>query len=101
MSSQSKFQALECNQVKKSLKLAVECPLCHKKIRIGVEHGVIDNVENFPYPHAVLHGNPLHALIVFIDRDMNVRAKEVAESIEIKRDSDTFAQLMKKWTNPF
>jgi len=32
---------------------------------------------------------------------LKVRGIEVIKSIEITRDGDTFAELMKKWTNPY
>ncbi|UCC19891.1 MAG: hypothetical protein JSV62_01030 [Promethearchaeota archaeon] len=53
------------------------------------------------FPHIHLHGNPLHALICYMNSELKIRNMGVIKSIEISRDSETFAQLMKKWTNPY
>ena len=89
------------SEFKKTYDLSQECPVCNKKIRFGVELGFLESVKRFPYPHIILHGNPIHALVVYIDADFRVRSIETVRSIEIQRDSDTFSQIVKKWSNPF
>jgi hypothetical protein len=53
------------------------------------------------FPHIHLHGDPLHGLICHINADLKMKNFGVIKSIEISRDSNTFSQLMKKWTNPY
>ena len=103
MESTSRSQSISINpsEIKKHYELSQKCPICQKKISFGVELGFLDNVKRYPYPHMILHGNPLHALIVYIDADFRIRGIETACSIEIQRNSETFSQIMKKWSNPF
>lgn len=87
--------------LKHKVKMAHECPICKQKIKFGIEDHLMKAVTQFPFTHIVLHGDPVHALIVFIDANMHVRGTESARSLEISRDGNTFSQLMKKWSNPF
>ncbi len=76
--------------------------MCRKKISIGVELNITRKVNTDIYfPHIHLHGDPLHALICYINSELKMRNFGVIKSIEISRDSQTFRQIMKKWTNPF
>lgn len=80
------------------------CPYCKKKVMIGIEFITLQELTDnnaFPYAHIYLHGNPLHALLCYIDAHGSVRSMAVIKSIEISRDSDTFSQFIKKWANPF
>ena len=78
------------------------CPMCGEKISIGVELNITrkGNTDIY-FPHIHLHGDPLHALICYINSNLKMRNIGVIKSIEISRDSQTFSQLMKKWTNPY
>ncbi|MFX1500796.1 MAG: hypothetical protein ACFFDH_07515 [Promethearchaeota archaeon] len=69
---------------------------------IGIELDIKDTSKDSIYfPHIHLHGNPLHALICYFNSKLRLRNVGVIKSIEISRDSETFGQLMKKWTNPY
>lgn len=89
------------NTVKKKLKYNIECPVCGKRQKVGVEMGFLRDVNQYPFTHIYLHGDPLHAMIIYIDRQNNVRSVESGSSIEIKCSGETFTQIMKKWSNPF
>ena len=99
--SQSRSISINTSELKKHYNLSQKCPICNKQIQFGVEQGFLDKVERYPYPHMILHGNPLHALIVYIDADYKIRGIETAQSIEIQRNSETFSQIVKKWSNPY
>jgi len=83
--------------VKHTSKKSITCPLCNEKISIGVEDLILKS-KNI---HIHLHGNPLHALLCYINSELEIRNVGVIRSIEISRDSETFTQIMKKWTNPY
>jgi hypothetical protein len=88
--------------VKHTSKKSIVCPLCKKTIQIGIENSIIKgNRDDVHLPHLHLHGNPLHALICYLNSRLDIRNIGVIKSIEISRDSETFTQLMKKWTNPY
>ena len=88
--------------VKHTSKNYITCPLCHKKFTIGVEDFILKNKnKNMHLPHIHLHGNPLHALLCYTNSELEILNIGVIKSIEISRDSETFTQIMKKWTNPY
>ncbi|MFX1502766.1 MAG: hypothetical protein ACFFDH_17525 [Promethearchaeota archaeon] len=80
----------------------VVCPLCKHTLVIGVEFDITEspNIDIY-FPHIHLHGDPLHALICYLNSELKLRNMGVIKSIEISRDSETFRQIMKKWTNPY
>ena len=90
------------SEVKKDVSLLHRCPFCGEQVKIGLELGTLEKLKNdrrLPYPHLNIHGDPLHAMLCYIDKDLNVRNVGSIESIEIRRDSETMQQLMKKWSN--
>lgn len=92
------------SQVKQSVKNHHICPLCKEKIEIGVEKETLERLyiaDKFPYPHVHIHGDPLHAMLCYIDKDMVIRSTGTIKSIEISRDSETLNLLLKKWSNPY
>ncbi|MFX1504343.1 MAG: hypothetical protein ACFFDH_25510 [Promethearchaeota archaeon] len=89
-------------EVKKDVQKLIICPYCEEPVKIGIENNIInDTNRGIFFPHIHLHGDPLHALICYISPDFEVRNVSVIKSIEISRDSTTFSQIMKKWTNPY
>ncbi|GAB4327277.1 MAG: hypothetical protein Kow0069_34090 [Promethearchaeota archaeon] len=86
---------------KLSTRHAVKCPACGEILHPGVEIDVLKSVCRFPYPHVLLHGSPLHAMVAYIDAQGNVRGVEASHSVEVSRDGRTFSQLVTKWSNPF
>jgi len=94
----------DIGELKQNIKHTQVCPLCGEKFEIGIEYKTLKELsecEKFPYGHLHLHGNPLHAMLCYIDKDLIVRSIGVVKSIEISRDSDTFKQFMMKWANPY
>jgi len=90
--------------VRKELRNLHRCPICNKKVKIGIEKSILEIVEReemFPYPHLHIHGDPLHGVLFYIDRDLRVRSCSPIKSLEFSRDSDTFQELLKKWSNPY
>ena len=80
----------------------VICPLCQQSIILGIELNFLGKREaSIYFPHIHLHGDPLHALICYLNSELKIRNIGIIKSIEIARDSDTFKQLMMKWTNPY
>ena len=78
------------------------CPLCNKRLDVGIELSTLKKLHSdilFPYPHLILHDD--HALICYIDKNLSIRGIEAIKSIEISRDSETFANIMRRWSNPY
>ena len=71
-------------------------------VELGIEHSYLPKITNSTFiMHLFLHGNPLHALLCQVNSELKVRNIGIIKSIEISRDSETFTQLLNKWTNPF
>ena len=80
------------------------CPFCNKKVENGIEMDDLNQLnkeEYFSYPHLHLHGKSLHGIFFYIDQNLGIRSIVVIKSIEIFRESKTFSQTIKKWSNPF
>jgi hypothetical protein len=91
-------------EIKQNVKNYHNCPYCKEKIEIGIESNILEELhknQKFPYPHVHIHGNPLHAMLCYIDKNLKIRSKGIIHSIEISRDSITFSLLVKKWSNPY
>ncbi|MEJ2250903.1 MAG: hypothetical protein P8Y70_18185 [Candidatus Lokiarchaeota archaeon] len=91
-------------QIKIDVKNVHRCPICGEAFRISIEREEYLNLIDeacYPYPHLHLHGNPLHAMICYIDSHLTVRSIECVKSVEIFRNSMTFTEIAKKWANPF
>ncbi|MBA7476720.1 hypothetical protein ES707_12114 [subsurface metagenome] len=103
-STSRSFERKKIELIKQNAKNLHNCPLCGERIEIGIEKGVLSKVSedgNYLFPHIHLHGNPLHAILCYVDRHSVVRGVGYVRSIEISRDSDTFQQFIKKWSNPY
>ncbi|MHA1519982.1 MAG: hypothetical protein ACTSRK_07335 [Promethearchaeota archaeon] len=86
---------------KTRLKFSQKYPICGEMLRFGIEPEIIEKAEFYPFPHIILHGSPLHAIIAYVDAELKVRAIESSPSIEILREGATFNSLLQKWSNPF
>jgi len=76
--------------------------MCKQTIELGIELKMKDYIKKSIYfPHIYLHGTPLHGLLCYINSELKVRNVGIIKSIEISRDSATFSEIMKKWTNPY
>ncbi len=87
-------------QARRRANLPVKCPECGEMLRPGVEAGDVAKATHFPYRHIMLHGTPLHAVIVYVDANFMIRAVESAHSIEVARGQATLGEILRKWANP-
>ncbi len=87
-------------QERKRANIPIRCPVCGENFRPGVEEGDVRKAKHFPYSHILLHGKPLHAVIVYIDANFIIRGIEGAHSIEVARGQATLGEILRKWANP-
>ncbi|MCF2140359.1 MAG: hypothetical protein K9W44_09935 [Candidatus Lokiarchaeota archaeon] len=52
-------------------------------MQISLDLDLIDKKDYFPFPHVIVHGIPTHALIAYLDRELQVRAIEFSNSLQI------------------
>ena len=99
------MQKILMDQKEKTFFAKYTCPFCQKEIRLngnrnGNGNGNQNKNGNGNGLMAILniHGEPIHALILYVDSHMNVRSHSVIENIEVSRDSDTLKQLLNAWS---
>lgn len=80
--------------IKRNIQGFVTCPICNQKFKIQIDDDKLDNFLNTNeesnlslLSHIHLHGNPIHAIICYIDKDLRVRNVYSIKSIEILRNN--------------
>jgi hypothetical protein len=53
--------------------------------------------KQYPFTHIIVHGSPIHCLVVYVDRSGTVRGADPSKSVQIDRTAATFQQLVKWW----
>lgn len=89
------------DQKEKTFFAKYTCPFCQKEIRLNGNRNRNGNQnKNGNGLMAILniHGEPIHALILYVDSHMNVRSHSIIKNIEVSRDSDTLKQLLNAWS---
>ena len=79
----------ECGSVVvlQKIKRTLTCPGCNETIELDFGEETIqkfNGVQKDIIPYVCVHGNPQHAMLVYIDNNFNVRSKSLIESVEIK-----------------
>ncbi len=70
------------NQTKSEYDLLISCPVCNEGVMISVEDvSSIRDAKRYPVSLTNVHGDPKHAITLFIDQDMRVRAVEPSDII--------------------
>ncbi|MFX0069631.1 MAG: hypothetical protein ACFFAO_00860 [Candidatus Hermodarchaeota archaeon] len=79
--------------IKRGVRGFVTCPICNQKFKIQIDDDKLDNFLNKNdesnlslFSHIHLHGNPIHAIICYIDKDLRVRNVYSIKSIELLRN---------------
>ncbi len=80
------------------LKLESTCSICNQSFKVHVAAAELAQAKRYPFAHIMLHGNPIHALIIYVDAHGTVRGSESSQSIQIDRTSATFQELVKWWS---
>jgi hypothetical protein len=65
--------------------LRIYCPQCTYDINVNLSTQIIDGASRYPVSHAHLHGNPPHLLIMYVDKEYQVRGFEVSDTITVER----------------
>lgn len=69
----------------------VNCKYCKKDVEFSLPKGIIDNQIDFPVSFRYIHGNPIHSLTIFLDKQEMIRGVEFNQALSISPDViDTF-----------
>jgi regulator of RNase E activity RraA len=81
-----------------ALHLQSRCEICGQAFTVKVAADELAGAKRYPFTHLILHSNPIHCHVVYVDKQGAVRGSESSKSIQIDRTSATFQELVKWWT---
>ncbi len=64
--------------------IRVHCSICDQPIEFEVSQEKIQEQKDGILRVALAHGNPLHAIIVYVDKNLRVRGVEVSDSFQME-----------------
>ena len=70
------------------MKKLIPCPLCSERITLSVDDVKkleVKESRNGLYPHIHVHGDPRHAVLFYLDKNLNVRNSYGIKSVEISK----------------
>ena len=65
-------------------KIKVHCDICNRPVEIEVSQEKIREQKDGILRVALAHGDPLHAIIVYVDRNLRVRGVEASDSFQME-----------------
>ncbi len=101
ISKEKSQEMLNGHELRKSAKMSTLCPICGEKVLVAVELSTIAKTVHFPYPHIVIHGSPLHAVIIYLDADFQAHDEQGCENVNLNLVASSFSECLMKWSNPF
>jgi hypothetical protein len=79
------------------LRSASTCRICGKTFNVHVSKEMLEGAPCYPFMHAILHGDPVHIHLLYIDKNGAIRGGESSSSIQIDRTSSTFQNVLELW----
>ncbi len=77
------------------------CPVCKKDLSVQVERMKVIRAERNPVPIVVTHGQPEHALTLFIDKEFRLRATSGSDIVQRVQDAELKRRPFVKRFVPF
>ncbi len=82
------------NYMAKTKKVYVDCTACKKTIQVTLASDLAQGKDYFPFEYLDVHGNPEHALLMFLDANLSVRGQRVYEDLKVaKQDRKYFENI--------
>ncbi len=77
-------------------KLYANCQICKKQITIEVPEDIAKDREYYPFEYIEIHGEPEHALMLFLDQNLAVRDAIAYQDIQIvKKKSSQYKNIVR------
>src|SRR5512137_1290870 len=74
------------------------CQLCNSTIQVSVPADLAQTKEFFPFPYIDIHGKPEHALMMFLDANLSVRASTAYKDLKIAKEKGNEFTALNKMT---
>jgi predicted hydrocarbon binding protein len=71
---------------KRSKEVKIACTVCKKDVIFTVPSDLLANKVSFPYPFRYIHGDPIHSITIYLDKDFNIRGHEIGDSISLSSE---------------
>ena len=69
----------------KMKKVYTECGACKGTVQILIPTDIAEGHDHYPFEYIDLHGSPEHALMLFLDRNLQVRGTKVYADLKVAR----------------
>ena len=69
--------------------VTVTCPKCHQKLEVDIDPSIIENAHFWPVPYGYVHGDPMHVVIIYLDKQFKVRGLDVSEYVRVEAKKET------------
>ncbi len=81
----------------RKLKGAQKCPVCGQSINPTLTAATTQTIKKYPFGFVVLHGSPLHALILYVDANFTVRGMDSSQIIDLSVDQVTLQEILRRF----
>jgi DNA-binding transcriptional ArsR family regulator len=74
------------------------CSICDKQVDVIVPADLAEDRESYPFGYVDVHGEPQHALMLFLDYQLNVRDAKAYTDIKIAKEKNREIQTLNRMT---
>jgi hypothetical protein len=82
----------------KTKTIAAFCSICDKQVDVVVPADLAEERESYPFGYVDVHGEPQHALMLFLDYQLNVRDAKAYSDIKIAKEKNREIQVLNRMT---
>ncbi|MBN2156850.1 MAG: hypothetical protein JW776_12475 [Candidatus Lokiarchaeota archaeon] len=82
----------------KTKSISAFCNICDKQVEVIVPADLAEDRESYPFGYVDVHGDPQHALMLFLDYHLNVRDARSYSDVKIAREKNREIQVLNRMT---
>ncbi|MHA1339126.1 MAG: V4R domain-containing protein [Promethearchaeota archaeon] len=62
------------------------CKSCNTNIKFKLPEKILEGKTSFPVTYRYIHGNPIHSVTVYVDKDFKIRGIEHGDSLDLSKE---------------
>ena len=82
----------------KTKSISAFCNICNKQVDVIVPADLAEDRDSYPFGYVDVHGDPQHALMLFLDYQLNVRDARAYSDVKIAKEKNREIQVLNKMT---
>ncbi len=82
----------------KTKSISAFCNICDKQVDVIVPADLAEDRESYPFGYVDVHGEPQHALMLFLDAQLNVRDAMAHSDVKIAKEKNREIQVLNRMT---